>query len=183
VDFKTGNIIFDGYVTIKGTVTDGFYVEATKDIEINSPLGLGNVKGIKSREGSIYIKGGISSKSFSEISARKNIYTKFVDNVKLSCGGTAHIGFYCINSMVEAKEVFIESIKGNIMGGQVKAEVKITVPVLGSPLEPRTVLILTGFDRKKLSKMLEDIVDRIDRIKEEQMDIKLYLSKQDPLKK
>jgi len=47
VDFKTGNIIFDGYVTIKGTVTDGFYVEATKDIEINSPLGLGNVKGIK----------------------------------------------------------------------------------------------------------------------------------------
>jgi len=31
--------------------------------------------------------------------------------------------------------------------------------------------------------MLEDIVDRIDRIKEEQMDIKLYLSKQDPLKK
>jgi len=55
--------------------------------------------------------------------------------------------------MVEAKEVFIESIKGNIMGGQVKAEVKITVPVLGSPLEPRTVLILTGFDRKKLSKM------------------------------
>lgn len=182
VDFKTGNIIFDGYVTIKGTVTDGFYVEATKDIEINSPLGLGNVKGIKSREGSIYIKGGISSKSFSEIYARKNIYTKFVDNVKLSCGGTAHIGFYCINSMVEAKEVFIESIKGNIMGGQVKAEVKITVPVLGSPLEPRTVLILTGFDRKKLSKMLEDIVDRIDRIKEEQMDIKLYLSKQDPFK-
>jgi len=30
--------------------------------------------------------------------------------------------------------------------------------------------------------MLEDIVDRIDRIKEEQMDIKLYLSKQDPFK-
>jgi len=27
--------------------------------------------------------------------------------------------------MVEAKEVFIESIKGNIMGGQVKAEVKL----------------------------------------------------------
>jgi len=89
---------------------------------------------------------------------------------------------YFADPIVEAKEVFIESIKGNIMGGQVKAEVKITVPVLGSPLEPRTVLILTGFDRKKLSKMLEDIVDRIDRIKEEQMDIKLYLSKQDPFK-
>ncbi|GAE90023.1 hypothetical protein JCM21531_3602 [Acetivibrio straminisolvens JCM 21531] len=111
MDFKTGNIIFDGYVTIKGTVTDGFYVEATKDIEISSPIGIGNVKGIKSREGSIYIKGGISSKGSAQISAKKNIYTKFVDNAKLSCGGIAHIGFYCINSTVEAKEVFIESVK------------------------------------------------------------------------
>ncbi|HOM02559.1 MAG TPA: FapA family protein [Acetivibrio sp.] len=182
VDFKTGNIIFDGYVTIKGTVTDGFYVEATKDIEINSPLGLGNVKGIKSREGSIYIKGGISSKGSAQIIAKKNIYTKFVDNAKLSCGGVAHIGFYCINSMVEAKEVFIDSIKGNIMGGQIKAEVKITVPILGSPLEPRTVLILTGFDRKKLTKMLEDTVEKINKLKDEQKDLKLYMSKIDPSK-
>jgi uncharacterized protein (DUF342 family) len=35
VDFKTGNINFDGFVTIKGTVSDGFSVTATNDIEIN----------------------------------------------------------------------------------------------------------------------------------------------------
>ncbi|WP_265447000.1 DUF342 domain-containing protein [Acetivibrio straminisolvens] len=182
VDFKTGNIIFDGYVTIKGTVTDGFYVEATKDIEISSPIGIGNVKGIKSREGSIYIKGGISSKGSAQISAKKNIYTKFVDNAKLSCGGIAHIGFYCINSTVEAKEVFIESVKGNIIGGQIKAEVKTTVPVLGSQLEPKTVIVLTGFDRKKLTKTLEDIGEKINKLKEEQKDLKLYMSKIDPSK-
>ncbi|RXE58076.1 DUF342 domain-containing protein [Acetivibrio mesophilus] len=182
VDFKTGNIIFDGYVTIRGTVTDGFYVEATKDIEISSPIGLGNIKGIKSREGSIYIKGGISSKGSTQITAQKNIYTKFVDNSRLSCGGIAHIGFYCINSIVEAKEVFIESIKGNIIGGRIKAEVKITVPILGSQLETRTVVALTGFDRKKLTKMLEDIVAKINKIKDEQKDLKLFMSKQDPTK-
>lgn len=182
VDFKTGNIIFDGYVTIKGTVTDGFYVEATRDIEINSSLGLGNIKGIKSREGSIFIKGGISSRGYAEVSAKKNIYTKFLDNAKLSCGGIAHIGFYCINSIVEAKEVFIESIKGNIIGGQIKAEVKVTTPILGSQLETKTVIELKGFDRKKMTKMLEDTVEKINRIKDELKDLKLFMSKQDPSK-
>jgi hypothetical protein len=92
VDFKTGNINFDGYVSIKGTVTDGFSVEATKDIEINCDLGLGNVKSIKSHEGSIFIKGGIASKDTAEIYAGKNVFTRFLDNVRLSCGGIVHIG-------------------------------------------------------------------------------------------
>ena len=132
VDFKTGNINFDGYVSIKGTVTDGFSVEATKDIEINCDLGLGNVKSIKSHEGSIFIKGGIASKDTAEIYAGKNVFTRFLDNVRLSCGGIVHIGFYCINSEVNAKEVFLESIRGNIIGGRINAEVKVTTAILGS---------------------------------------------------
>lgn len=182
VDFKTGNINFDGYVTIKGTVTDGFSVEATKDIEINSSLGLGNIKWIKSHEGSILIKGGIASKGHVEVSAKKNIYTKFVDNAKLSCGGVAHIGFYCINSIVDAKEVFIESVKGNIIGGLIKAETKVTVPVLGSQLEKKTIIELTGFNRQSLLNQLEYLDTRINDMKNDQQTLKQLLSKQDALK-
>lgn len=62
VDFKTGNINFDGFVTIKGTVADGFSVVAVKDVEILGTIGIGSVKEVVSKEGSIYIKGGIAGK-------------------------------------------------------------------------------------------------------------------------
>jgi uncharacterized protein (DUF342 family) len=34
IDFKTGNIDFDGFVTVKGSIEDSFSVIADKDIEI-----------------------------------------------------------------------------------------------------------------------------------------------------
>lgn len=176
VDFNTGNIEFDGYVTVNGTVMDGFSIIATKDIEINSPLGLGNVKGIKSLEGSIFIKGGIVAKDPFQIIAKNDIFTKFANNVALTCGGIAHIGFYCINSNVTAKEVFIESTKGNIIGGNIKAEMKVTAPVIGSSLEVKTVIEVTGFNRSALSKELESITNQIDSLKNEQVSIKQELS-------
>ena len=176
VDFNTGNIKFDGYVTINGTVTDGFSVEATKDIEINSPLGIGNVKKICSLQGSIFIKGGIVSKNHSLIDAKKDIYTKFADNTTLRCGGLAHIGFYCINSTVEAKEVYIESPKGNIIGGYIKAEAKVTSAIIGSSLEAKTIIEVSGFDRDYYLERLEAIKKDLENLKSEQQSLKKELS-------
>ncbi|AUG57113.1 DUF342 domain-containing protein [Acetivibrio saccincola] len=182
VDFKTGNIKFDGCVTIMGTVADGFYVEATKDIEINGALGLGNIKGITSHEGNIYIRGGIAAKNHVEIKAKKDVFIKFLDNVTVKCGGAAHIGFYCINSNVYAKEVYIESFRGNIIGGRVYSQIKISVPILGSALEKRTVLKLEGFDRKKLELELENVNNKIEHLKTVQTKIKKDLMKMETVK-
>lgn len=181
VDFKTGNISFDGYVSIKGTVIDGFSVEATKDIEINGDLGLGNVKSIKSYEGNIYIKGGIASKDVAEIYAGKNVFARFVDNVRLFCGGIAHIGFYCINSTIYAKEVFLESSRGNIIGGKINAEVKVTTAILGSSLEKKTEVIVQGFDRDKITEQIEDLNTRKKDLLNEQQHLKQLLAKQNAI--
>lgn len=71
VGYETGNISFDGYVTVKGTVKDGFSVTAKNDVSILSSMGLGIVSKIISKEGSIYIKGGIFGKNVSVIQAKK----------------------------------------------------------------------------------------------------------------
>jgi uncharacterized protein (DUF342 family) len=176
VDFNTGNIKFDGYVTIKGTVADGFSVEATRDIEISSPIGIGNVKEIRSLEGSIFIRGGIVSKGQTEICAKNDIFTKFVDNATLTCGGLANIGFYCINSTINSNEVFVESSKGSIIGGYIKALTKVTSAVIGSTLEVKTIIEVTGFDRKDLTEKLESVVKRIENLKNEQQSLKKALS-------
>lgn len=182
VDFKTGNIKFDGSVTISGIVTDGFYVEATKDMEINGSLGLGNIKGITSLEGNVYIRGGIAAKDHVKVQAEKNVFIKFLDNVTVICKGSAYIGFYCINSNVYAKELYVESAKGNIIGSSINAQIKISVPVLGTIFERRTELKVVGFDRKKLLSQLEDADEKIKSLKTTQSKLRNTLIKTEMLK-
>ncbi|MCX7921600.1 MAG: FapA family protein [Clostridia bacterium] len=172
VDFRTGNIDFDGYLTINGTVIDGFQVTATNDIEINGNMGISNVKGITSKNGSIFIKGGISSKGKVEIKAAKNLYTKFVDNATIKCGEAVYISSHCINSSIEAKEVIIDSSKGSIVGGNIKAQIKVVAPVIGSELEKKTVIEVAGFDRAALTAELADIIEKINYSKAEQQRVK-----------
>lgn len=154
----TGNIKFDGYVTIHGTVNDGYSVEATNDIEINSPYGLGNIKSLVSTNGSIYIKGGISAKKRVEIRAGKNVYVKFADNASIICGGEVHIGYYCINSEIMAKGVLFDSFNGQVIGGRITAEVYISVPICGSEIERKTVLEVTGFNRQAMVRRLDELL-------------------------
>lgn len=176
VDFKTGNVKFDGYVTIKETVGDGFSVEATKDIEINGELGLGNIKGLTSTHGSIFIKGGIASKGKVEIRAAKNVFTKFVDNSVIICGGSAHIGFYCINSTVRAKEIIFDSSNAQIIGGNIVAEVRVSIPIIGSEMEKRTVVEVIGFNKPDFVHELEGIANKINEIKAKQQKLKQNIS-------
>jgi uncharacterized protein len=171
VDLSTGNIKFDGYVTIKGTVLDGFSVEATKDIEINSDIGLGNIKYINSTEGSVFIKGGIASKGNSEIKAAKNIYMKFVDNTSVTCGGTAHIGYYSISSTINAQRIIFDSSSAQQMGGHSKAKYMISLPILGSVIEKITSVEVTGFDRQALENEIEEIIQQTEDLKNKQKSI------------
>lgn len=179
VDFKTGNIKFDGYVTIKGTVADGFSVEATRDIEINGTFGIAHVKGITSKHGSIFIKGGIASRNTVEIKAGKNVFTKFADNANITCGDALSVGFYCINSNVNAKEVIVESPNGHIIGGKVTAQIRISVAYIGSESEKHTEVEITGFDRNIFKEDLDNVFHSISELKIEQHKIKTLLSQID----
>lgn len=151
VDFKTGNINFDGYLTIKGTVEDSFSVVASKDIEILSDYGIGSVKEIRSNDGSVFIRGGIAGNNKAAIYSKKNVYTKFVSDAKIECEGSVHIGFYCLNSTIKAKEVILDSPRGQIIGGNIDAEIRVVASTIGSPAEKRTFINVSGFDRAALT--------------------------------
>ncbi|NLD50075.1 MAG: DUF342 domain-containing protein, partial [Clostridiaceae bacterium] len=176
VDFKTGNINFDGYVTIKGSVEDNFSIEASKDIEILGDYGVGSIREIISKEGNIFIKGGIAGKNKAVIKSKKDLYTKFVSDATIVCDGSVHIGFYCINSVITAREVILDSSKGQIIGGCINAEIKVVSSILGSPGEKRTIISVAGFDRNCLKENLEKVICEIERLKNEMIRVKLELS-------
>ncbi|HEY5584452.1 MAG TPA: FapA family protein [Ruminiclostridium sp.] len=167
IGVKTGNVDFDGYLTIKGTVEDNFSVASTKDIEVLSEYGVGNVKEIRSHEGSIYIRGGIVGRGKTTIRCKKNLYIKYVADADIFCEGSVHVGFYCLNSNITAKEVILDSIKGQIMGGTINAEIRVISAILGSSSEKRTNICVKGFDRNDFKNTLDDLSQKINIIKAE----------------
>lgn len=165
IDFKTGNIDFDGFLTVKGTIEDSFSVAASKDIEILGDYGVGGVKDITSNGGSIFIKGGIAGNNKAMIRSKKNIYTKFVSDTTIVCEGSVHIGFYCLNSNIKAKEVILDSARGQIIGGSIEAEIRVVASTIGSTSEKRTSISVSGFDRRLLKLSLDHVSSEIEKLK------------------
>lgn len=157
VDFSTGNIEFDGCVTIKGTIDDNFIVVADGDIEVLDEYGIGSVRSLESRKGSIYIKGGISSRNKIKVRAARNVFVKYAANAEIEAGELVHIGYYCINSDITAKEVLVDSSKGQIIGGVITAEARVVANTIGTPSEKRTHIIVRGINKEKIRIRLEDI--------------------------
>jgi uncharacterized protein (DUF342 family) len=166
VDFKTGNVDFEGFLTVKGSIEDSFSVYADNDIEILGDFGIGSVKEITSRNGSIYVKGGIAGKNKAVIRSDKDIYTKFISEATVICKGKVHVGLYCMGSNIIAKEVVIDSPKGQIIGGNIQAEVSISVTNVGSKNERKTCLTISGFSRSDFKERLQNVSAEIVTLKD-----------------
>ncbi|HYE82612.1 MAG TPA: FapA family protein [Clostridia bacterium] len=160
VGYETGNISFDGYVTVKGTVKDGFSVIAKNDISIQGSMGLGVVDKIISKEGSIYIKGGIFGKNSSIIQAKRSVFVKYCNECIITAGEDINIGFYALDSNLKAKKIIMDPVHGKIIGGSINAEIQVITGVIGNKSEKKTYVNVSGFDRAAIKKEFEQLLDK-----------------------
>lgn len=158
VNYETGNIDFKGYLTIKGTVEDGFSVKADYDISINSKMGLGSVNLIESRYGSVFIKSGIYGKRKSTIKAGKDVFIKHVNQANIDCKGYVNIGYYSFDSRIKADAIEITSVRGQVLGGYMSAKAWIKAQFVGNKREIKTHIRIEGFDRTKVNKELTGLL-------------------------
>jgi len=165
IDFSTGNIDFDGYLSVKGTVEDNFSVAADKDIEILGEYGVGAADNITSRDGNIYIKGGIAGKGKVVVRCKKNLYVKYLSDITVECEGSVYVGFYCLNSNIKAKQVIVESPKGRIIGGHIDAEICVSAAEIGNRSETRTLIRVRGFDRNSLKADLDKLAEQLNELR------------------
>ncbi|MCL2498343.1 MAG: FapA family protein, partial [Symbiobacteriaceae bacterium] len=112
---------------------------------------------LESIQGSIFVKGGISGNSKAQVKAAHDIFTKFVLDSNLECGGKINIGFFSRNSYLKADELVVESSRGRIQGGRADIGILVTANELGSEMEARTEIYLVGFKRYQLEKRLEEV--------------------------
>lgn len=128
VDNETGNIKFNGKVSVKGNVKSGFKIEAEGNIEI-----FGVVEGstLISR-GSIIIHRGVQGNSQSNIQCIEDLVVKYLENAKVKCYGSIKADAILHSDVTARGKIEVCGRKSLIVGGNIKAGQKINVGTIGS---------------------------------------------------
>lgn len=167
VGLETGNINFDGSVSVRGTVLSGYSVVAKGDISIEAPEGVSGAKLIKSVDGDVFIRGGIFGLGETIVEAGGNIFVKHVNEANLNANGDITIGFYSMGSNLNAQSILLDNRKGKIVGGTAIAKKNITVALAGNRLERRTELIINSFNKQDAMLLIQERAASLKKIQEE----------------
>ena len=166
VNLKSGNIIFDGPVEIRGDIDQGATVEATGDIKI-----IGNVEAatVRSRKGSVIVDGGVITSRRGRIEAKKDIRATFIENSQVVAGERLLVQKAILNTIAHVGGKVEVSRRGGgmIAGGRITSGKRIYAPNVGYQKGDKTI-ISCGSDWKteysisilegRLEKLEEDLV-------------------------
>ncbi|UOQ47851.1 FapA family protein [Gracilibacillus caseinilyticus] len=147
LSLKTGNIEFNGSVSIKGNVPSGYRVKAKGDIIV-----YGIVEGsFLSAEGNITIREGIAGMDKAKIHAAGDIEVAYINQAEVTAGRDLKVKKSIMQSHCEAQEnIFCPN--GNIIGGSCSAGKIIELKNLGNMANLKTVLSF-GVSKKILDRV------------------------------
>ncbi len=132
VDVATGNIEYEGSVEVKGVVASNFSVKAGGNIVVK-----GIVEGATLEAGAdIILECG--AKAGGDIKAGGNIVTKFIENAKVSAGGSITSECILHSTVISGTEINVTGKRGFIAGGKVSAADKVQAKILGSEMGANT---------------------------------------------
>lgn len=157
---ETGSITFEGAVTIYGTVLAGYSVVASGDIAVEGSEGITNAKMLQSKEGDIYIKGGIFGGNTTIVEAQGDIFIKHANNCKLY-GEDIHVGLYLLGTDIIATNVFVDKHAGKIIGGRIEVVVSIESAIAGNSHERMTNLCAKGTDKDALYLEIQEMAKEL----------------------
>ena len=140
INMASGNISFDGTVSIDGEVLPGMKVHATGDIAVG-----GVVDGAElDAGGDIRVAGGIIAKA--RVRAAGSVSARFVEGAHVQAGTTILIDDTALQSELQANNQIVVGLKspqrGRLAGGSARAMLLIKTPILGSPTGGVTSLLL-----------------------------------------
>lgn len=87
VDFSTGNVEFDGNITIERGVKDCFVVESTGSIRVE---GQAEAATLRAKRDTVLLR-GMTGREKGEIDAGRDVRAKFIDSATLTVGRDLHI--------------------------------------------------------------------------------------------
>jgi uncharacterized protein (DUF342 family) len=139
VDYRSGNVRFEGNVLITGAVRKGFEVEATGDVVV-----LQNAEPCRIKAGrDIFIHGGVlgSGKGEYRIEAGRDITAGYAENAWLEAQGDIRIEDFALQSFLySGGHILLDKRRGSLIGGEAVAARGLEARSLGSQTEVRTLV-------------------------------------------
>lgn len=155
VDVSTGNIDYDGSVSVAGNIASGFNVKAGGNIEVK-----GTIEGAVLEAGAdIILERGVNGAGGGLIKAGGNIVTKFIENAQVVAGGSVNAESILHSNVQAGTEVNVTGNKGFIVGGHVIAGESISVITIGGEMGT-TTRIDVGVDpslKMRIRDLMKDI--------------------------
>lgn len=168
VDYSTGNIDFDGSVSIEGTVADGFKVRATGDIQVGKTIGRGHLEAGRN----LVLSAGLVGDGEGSCKVDGNLYTKFLEGAVARVKGDLIITEAVLHSEIEVfGNVILFEGRGEITGGIAAVGGSVSCKRIGNVYSGVT-RIFAGCSPEKLNsfhklggelKELREEVDDLDR--------------------
>jgi len=177
IDFRTGNIHYNGNVMINGDVKSGFIVEGDH-IAINGFVEAGN---ILSNSGDVNIKDGIMGKNKSKIVLKQgDLYTsKIIDSEVLVNGNIIIDNGIIRNSRVKASgKIIVSGSNGNILGSKIFSGSLIESWNIGSQNSTGTEIYLDNNSYKELNALSKNLSYKLRELDKKRIEFEAALEKQ-----
>ncbi|MCL1844018.1 MAG: FapA family protein [Defluviitaleaceae bacterium] len=145
VDNSTGNIDFNGQVTIRGNVVSGFAVKAVGNIEV---FGVCEAAKLTSTEGSIVLGNGVQGADKGELEAAQDITAKFIESCKVTAGGNITADSIRKSTVKCDGSVIVAGKNGLLVGGSLVVGEKLVATTVGSPMGTVTDIEVGGSPRE-----------------------------------
>ncbi len=160
VGVKTGNIDFSGKIVINGNVTTGYSVVSDDEIVINGIVEGATIK----TKSNLFINGGVQGHDQAEIYVSGNIISKFINNAKVTCGGTIESDAIMHSTILCDGSIYAKGKKALIVGGDISVRYDIEAKVIGSEMGTMTKLRL-GVDSKVMDSY-QEVLEEVKSLKD-----------------
>lgn len=165
VDYSVGNVDFIGKVVVRGSLLDGFYVNAKQGVEVTGDVGAARI----TSRGNVKITGGVKGKNAAIIACR-NLAAHYVDDATVEATGDVAVTKEIMNSSVKALgRVSIPA--GSIVGGYVCGFKGVETESVGSEMGVPTRIAagINWTDENKMAEIRAKIAEYLDRAQSAQV--------------
>ena len=177
VDNSTGDIDYNGSVTVRGNVRTGFSISAKGNVEIFGVVEGANIYA----DGDIILHRGIQAMGKGRLECKGNLISKFIESAEVCVEGYIETDTI-LHSNVSAKgDVFVRGKNGNIIGGKVRSTSLIEATRIGSTMGTTTE-VEVGTDPSVSARMHEIkslLTEKTDERKKLEQLVALLRKKQD----
>ncbi|MCL2051661.1 MAG: FapA family protein [Lachnospiraceae bacterium] len=173
VDLTTGKIEFFGDVIINGNVETGVTIRAGRNIEVRGSVEAASLFA----GGNIILQRGIQGQQKGRVSARGQVYAKFIEQTIINAGGDVFADSIMNSRINTDGSLNLSGKRGMLIGGYTHALLGIKSTSIGNDVETRTIVhvgceaevIEKGISLKKrevqVRSMLDELTEEIEDLK------------------